>query len=519
MQGSIGDPFRNQPNEEQMETEAAELFGDNPIDAYNLGLARYLTTNRTSHLGQLLLADRAVFYMQILYRMRLFRNTHELEPLHDDLFEAAFQAQQVCSGETYDGDQFRADLNQLVEWKLVSGRIEKQRIRGYRDNRKKKYRYQLTSETLAFLSWLEDRLQDDLEGSGADARNQLEDVSGALRELLRLLHHFKPEDENEEDARRILYQLFKLEEITTAINTNLAEFNARLLSFVTRSYDLEEIKLILGELESYIARFLRQIHGLRREIIGQLDRLPKFAVRLEAAFTIMENERRKTPHLMRRNALHPDRVATRMLDFYRESGYLDRTCRRIDTSSLEALRKMYAHLREMERKNHRMEDLGNRLKELSQLEEDQPPHAFIARLISSAHGCFDLHYWNESEKADPPQPRTASSQKKQPPKSYLKPRSEGQEPVITIEQARLERLKNWLTESIVKVGPSARVSQGNFSEFDDFTRLIELARAGYLTKGRKLAKIGYELREEGSPVETRINDKVLRYKDMEVRGK
>jgi len=494
-----------------------DLFGDDPISCFEAGLASHLTVNRESALGQLLVADRAVYYINILYRMRLFRGEHELEPLYEDLYEAVVSAQEIFAGESYSGDQFRIDLNQLTEWLLITSRIEKQRIRGYKDNRKKKYRYCLTGETLAFLIWLEERLQDDLEGGGADARNQLEDVSGTLRELLRLLHVFRADSAGEEEARRILYQLFKLDEMTTAINSGLSELNARLLAFVTLTYDLDDVKQILSELEAYVERFLRQVRGLRHGINTQLDRLQGYLHKMEKVFEIMETERRKAPHLIRRNTIQPVKVVARLNEFYREGGFLDRTCRRLDTSSLNALRKMYAHLREMERKNHRMEDLSDRMWELSRLDEDQVPHAFFRALISSAHGRFDQHDWNEGEKADPPKPRTVTRKLKQPAKNYMGERKPGAQPTQTMEQARLERLKRWLETTVMHGQPGPLpVSGGAYSEFDDFPRLLALARAGLLSRGRKLGRIGYGLAARDEKVTTQIGEQALSYGELEV---
>ena len=169
------------------------------------GAAVFLVRNRETNLGHLLLAERAPFYVQILFRMLLFRNEHELEPLHEDLLEAVGEAQARLSGAPYSQDQFRADLTQLEEWQLITSRIERQRIHGYRDNRRRKYRYKLADESLEFLRWLEERLQDDLENRAVDARNQLEDVSGALKELLRLLRPPHAREREGEDARRVLY--------------------------------------------------------------------------------------------------------------------------------------------------------------------------------------------------------------------------------------------------------------------------------------------------------------------------
>lgn len=51
-----------------------------------------LLENRNPHLGQLLVTDRAVFYLQILFQLVMFRREHELEPLHDDIYNKVVNA-------------------------------------------------------------------------------------------------------------------------------------------------------------------------------------------------------------------------------------------------------------------------------------------------------------------------------------------------------------------------------------------------------------------------------------------
>ncbi|MBO1322920.1 hypothetical protein [Acanthopleuribacter pedis] len=499
------------------EVDASALFADAVLEAFDRGVAAHLTHNRRASLANLLAAPRALYYLNILYRLRLFRNDHELEPLYEDLFEAVEVAQTHCGGAAYSRDQFREDMTALRDWTLVDERIEKQRIRGYRDNRKTKYRYSLDDETLQFLVWLEDRLQDDLEGRGADTRNQLEDAGGALRELLRLLRKFQGAAADEENARRILYQLSRLDAICTDINSGLAELNARLIAFATLSYNLEEVKGILSELETYVDRFLQQVRRLRHDILTQLEQLEPLDKRLARAYDLMESQRRKTPHLMRHHNLHPDQARKRLTRFFREGGSLDQSCVRLGQSSLAALRKMYTHLREMERKSHRLEDLADRLTELSRFDPDQVPTEFFVALISSAHGRFNMSPYEGGEKMNPPAVPVLQKVRKQPPKRYMRAAKTNDEPVVTMEEARLQALRVWLEAKVLAANGSGRVGSGSFDEFDDFPRIVALAKAGFLGNGRKLASL--DLTATALPEETRvaIAAQSLVFNDMEIK--
>src|SRR5688500_1237864 len=100
------------------------LFGENRLDAFLEGEAVPVLGRRTPTLGALLGSERAVYYVQILYRLLLFRRDHELEPLHEDIQLAVkapqeLQAARMNGGELYDLDAFNVDMNQLLAWRLV----------------------------------------------------------------------------------------------------------------------------------------------------------------------------------------------------------------------------------------------------------------------------------------------------------------------------------------------------------------------------------------------------------------
>lgn len=53
--------------------EIAGLFGLNPLVSFEQSAAASLVANRNRQLGALLLSERAIFYVQILYRMLFFK--------------------------------------------------------------------------------------------------------------------------------------------------------------------------------------------------------------------------------------------------------------------------------------------------------------------------------------------------------------------------------------------------------------------------------------------------------------
>ena len=63
-----------------------------------------------------------------------------------------------------------------------------------------------------------------------------------------------------------------------------------------------------------------------------------------------------------------------------------------------------------------------------------------------------------------------------------------------------------------------RISQGDFTSFEDFPRLIELARSGLLGRGARLAKLGLELTPTADPVCVEADRHALAFYDLLVRA-
>lgn len=433
------------------------LIASNALPYFEQHGATSLLAGRNARLGSLFTSERAVHYLNILYRMLLFKRDYELEPLYDDIYGGVIAAQSSIDTE-YNSENFRLDIGKLAEWDLVGFRIEKQRLRGYRDNRKQKFRYRLSSETIHFLEWLEQRLINDLQSRGSDTRDLLGEMRGSLGELLRLLHQVSTDGKDPEDiARRVLFQLFKADDLCQEISAGLADLNGRLLFFLVKRYHIDEVRGLIREVDRYVETFLRQAYSLRQEILPLLARLTK-------------------------------------------------------ANTLEKL--TYCH-EVME--NNRLQDIGYRLQEIASLPEYESASAFLHQLLSQPACTFDTNYWNQAEKAEPPKPTKRIAGKTHFPKSYLGQKQPGNKPVQSMDEARLALLKLWLQEKIV-VGNSecGLLSAGNLTFFDDFLRLVELARAGLLADGKRLSSIDYVLQPEQQEVLLNIAEQSLRHPEMTV---
>jgi hypothetical protein len=494
------------------------LFSTNVLSYFEKHGATPLLAGRNAHLGSLFTSERAAYYVNLLYRMLLFKRDYELEPLYDDIYNGVISAQFTLDPE-YNSDKFRLDVGRLVEWELVNFRIEKQRLRGYRDNRKRKFRYRLREDTIHLLEWLEQRLLDDIQSKGNDTRDLLGEMRGSLGELLRLLHQFKPGVENQEDiARRVLFQLFKAGDLCQEITAGLADLNGRLLFFLVKRYNIDEVRGLIKEIDHYVETFLKQAYNLRQEILPLLTRLSKENTlnKLMHCHEVMEQERLQTPNLLQtRRNIQLSTIPDSLLTFFAEQGGLDRSLHRINSSSMQVWQKLRSHLRELERKNNRLQDIEYRILEIATLPEHATTPLFLGDLLSQPCCRFDSNYWDQLEKAEPPKPKKRIAAKTRFPKTYLRKKQPGDAPVQSMDEARLYLLKKWLEKNImIEQTENSRLSEGHFSSFDDFMKLVELAKAGLLTDGKRLASINFSVRPEEREVLLTLAERSLRHPEM-----
>lgn len=504
-----------------------ELFSDEPDIVFESGVAAELVNRRNRALGSLLHSEHSCYYIQILYRMLLYRREHELEPLNEDLYQAVRPAQETLDGITYGHDQFTRHMHQLLEWGLISERLEKERLRGYRDMRRDRYRYRLEEETVAFLHWLEDRLHSDFEESADDAGDLLEFVLSRLREAARALTRFKPDGKDQDkilkNAANIVFLLHNVDEYTGRICRHLNEINATLGAFLLHNYRIDEARLIIDELRSYMSGYLKRIHELRKKIIAELERINtgENAEKLEQCFAIHEQELRNAPRFLRRGGRtsSPRRLMDQLPECYRPQGRLDSLCRRVNDSAMKVWGKLSAHLRELERKNNRLEGLNARLQEIAALPPNACPEDFMRELIASAGLTSDPNYWDEFTNANPPRPRREFTKGQKTVRSYLKRKHDKAKPVQSMEETRLADLKNWLENKYGSDLPESGIelSGTNFTGIEDFKKILETARRGVLGKGRQLGKTGYKLSvEPGQMVSVTDDKRILKFNEMKI---
>jgi len=497
--------YNNENSLSNSDTFIEGLFDDDYLSAFSNGAAVWLVKNRNQHLGALLNSEHREFYIQILHRMLHFRREHELEPLNEDIYLAVKPALEKTSKEEYTTTLFNRNIKQLTEWQLVFERLEKERLRGYRDISRDRFRYKLSDDTISFLYWLEDRLRGLDDDMMDDAGDILDFVFSRLKELGRESTRFSSEDEDDETSRkagRIVHLLYEVNERTNSISRNLTETSAKMESFLLiRNHTVDEAQEVIDDLKIYLSGYLSRVHNLRRKILLELNKNKKedrFKI-LNDCFDIYTCELRKAPRFMRRRSSisdTPDRIVDRLSAYYRQHGQLDSLCDRVNSSAMKVWAKLSAHLRELERKNNRCEAIEKRISEMALMEENVVPIKFFQTFFASAAMLSDPNYWDEFTKADPPQPRFHTITTKTTNRAYLPIKTAKKPPAISMDDARLKELRDWVkfkfTAEQLKNG--VKIDSGSFSGIEDFQKILQLGKKGILGKGKKLKKIGLKLK-------------------------
>ncbi len=478
-----------------------------------------LLQNRNRSIGWMLTSERVLWYLEILLILLKFRDDHELEPLHDDVL-ASLLTETISRGDA--PTLFNQDLRQLLDWDLVSQRIEKERLRGYKDTRRRKFRYKISDEAVSFLLWLESRRQDDLQPEDSDTRDLLSDMVSRLRETTRMLNKISAGSVEYEDARAIFHRLAKMASMTDGVAKSLGEFNIRLISFASGTYDIPKAHQLIRELSGFLEKFIHRIYTLKNEICPEIEklRLQRLASRWELCSKIMAEESLATQSIMRTRILNASETLTRLAEFYGQDGLLEQLTSRVNKSALLVWQKLHAHLRELERRSHRLEDVKNRVLDLSEFVPNTVPHNWLRNVIQHGHMLGDMHEWTETLKATPPQPVWSKHRIRSEKHIWMNPRAVSDDkPVQSMEERKLDVLSTWMKERGIMPDDnfSRMLSSGNYADFNDFARIMETARSGILGKGKRLSKIGVAADITDTAATVSTDESILTFSDISLR--
>ena len=468
----------------------------------------------------MLASERAVEYVAILRALARFRAEHEPEPLHEDV------ERKVCGedAEASASATFKADIHQLKEWNLVTERIEKERLRGYRDNRRVKFRYRMCDDAAAFVEWIEDRHAHDLLPGGGDETGNLLDMQRSiLAELRRMLHRVDAAHVGYETAGDVLFRVDQVSRYVDATAKTLQELNLRLLSFGIAEFSAEEVKPIVDELAVFLERFGRRFGTLREDILRDVEEMRRdcHAKRWKACADTLAAETSRFRHIASVKIPDAQRILADASLFYGAGGTLVSLMSRIGDSARKVWGKLNAKLRELERRNHRIEDVGARLAELARLDEGNVPHRWLQRLLEPAAMCGDAQVRPNGEKSVAPLPKRSSNVKTQKIISWITPRKVGERPdVASIAQERAKRLRDWMSaRGIYPSSGTSALSGGTYSEFEDFPNLMNVIEHVWLGGGEKAKKhLGVCGTPTGMLAEVEIDGASLSFEDLALKS-
>ena len=134
------------------------------------------------------------------------------------------------------------------------------------------------------------------------------------------------------------------------------------------------------------------------------------------------------------------------------------------------------------------EDLGARLADLSAWPEEVVPYDWLRGLLATASMRGDAQIRPDGERSTHPLPKFAERTKRSRIVTWITPRKVGAKAdVASIEQARGERLKNWMQHAGVcpSAGNSIRLGGGRYETFADCRGIVDVITATRLGGGQR----------------------------------
>ena len=474
----------------QDDNNSSRLLGEQTLAAFEAGEVSLLLENRNQNLGSMFASEFALDYIQILYRLLMFRREHELEVLRNELFDSV-KVGIATSGnnDIYPIERFDQAMKQLEDWGLVNKRLEKTRLRSYKDVRRDRFRFSLTDETISFLTYLEDRYQNDLLPRDDDSINLLEFILSALKQINKALK------EPKENHASIVFSMCDVQEKTARLSQNLNRITVTLGNFLLNVYSPEEAKEIVSGLDIYFKSYLMQLTQLRMKILHELERLAseEKSPQLQQCFLLFQENQRKLPRIMRVSHGHENTIdqVTRLLNYYRRNGRVDKLCGAVHDNAMKVLGKLTSFLKELERRSNRLEFINIRLKELAQKDENFDPQFFLWNLIGSAATPLDMNDSDDYHKAEPPSPRSSHGARRTPPKTFTRTKPLAEKHVETHEEMRTRMLLEFIKKHYLQNG---RLDATELSGMEDFQQLTLLLKYGILGEGKRLKKEDFKLK-------------------------
>jgi hypothetical protein len=246
--------------------------------------------------------------------------------------------------------------------------------------------------------------------------------------------------------------------------------------------------------------YLRRLEELRAEIAARLQELevPRRQAALAECHAAVLEERAASPRALRGVAvMAPGERLVAHAGFFAAGGMLAALCARIDESARAVVIKMQRHLRELERRSARLEDLRAAIRRVAAGPSRDPRHAELARaLVASAHVRVDRRPAWSGQRLQPPLPR---SHARSGPAAAATPLARKRGSLAAVRELAARRqalLGAWLAE-VTGGADRVQLSQLGLGRAEAPRRWLDVARAGHLGGGRALQAIGFGLEPAG----------------------
>ncbi len=461
------------------------------MSAFRKGCHLSLSQLADGPVTRFLFSDNAPAYLTLLYALLIFRRRHELAPLHGDFYDEIRPAAEACLHTSYSMDRFAQDVEQLADWGCVKREVEPARIRGYKDRRREHYRYSLTDDTVSFLEWLEDRLEERVHGKTRDGRDLLLDLTGRLRETHGLIRKARAAAPDPESSRRMMYLLLAAYDETDMILEDLTSLRAELYTFARGTVSAGELRRIVSGLEQYADQYLRRLRILGREAYMAARRLlrPSNRTLLDTAFHMLKEE----GGWIKRRLKEPGEILSGLLPFLEPGGRLIQTCARVEGMASEVISRIHRHLRDLEHRNFRLEEWRSRLVQIARRpENDEVTPVFLRDLTAFAHFPNDP-YPSAEGKTRPPAPRQFRQWAPRGAPETIRRVDNCPDRVFQEENNRRQMLRQYVYLTLLSGRKNGRLSEASLKKGENPFTWLETAKAHYLGQGRVLKRAGVSI--------------------------
>jgi hypothetical protein len=218
---------------------------------------------------------------------------------------------------------------------------------------------------------------------------------------------------------------------------------------------------------------------------------PRYRQALAECRAEVELERQAAPRFVR--AAGPLRGETELLDaavaFFQHDGRMAELCRYVDESGRAVLLKMHRHIRELERRSARLDDLRATIGALAARPADTDPGygGYVNHLLASAHGRFDRRAGTLGHRVAPPAPRKHElSADRRASARPLADKQAGPAEARALRAKMLAELAEWVQRRVLGDAERALLSAAALDDPGDVRRVMDLAKAWHLAGGKHL---------------------------------